>query len=386
MDELKKEVMNELDEAVAPVEAVEAAAEAAAEVAEEKVEATVEVAEEKIEAAAIAAEQEIEAAAEAAVEKAEAAAKPVEEKKEAGESMDDYANELEASFRKIEEGDKLTGTVISVTDDEILVDLGYYTDGIIRLGEAGDAQNISLKNLAEEGQKITATVVSKDDGAGHILLSTKEAAQMMAWERLNELAKTGANVTVTITDTTKAGVITTLEGVRAFIPASKLALGYVEEADLKDWVGKTIDVRVIEAQEDGKKLVLSAREILREKQKEERKSKISNVEIGLVTEGKVETIKPYGAFVRFGDGLSGLVHVSQISVKRIKDPSEVLKEGDTVKVKVIANKDGKISLSMKALEDAPAQEAYEERVQIPKSEKLTTSLGDLIAKLNLKGN
>jgi small subunit ribosomal protein S1 len=103
----------------------------------------------------------------------------------------------------------------------------------------------------------------------------------------------------------------------------------------------------------------------------------------MVTDGKVETIKPYGAFVSLGDGLSGLVHVSQISQKRIKTPADVLKEGDTVKVKVIAKKDGKISLSMKVFEEAPAEDTREERVEIPKSEKLTTSLGDLFAKLKL---
>lgn len=379
MDELKNEVLEQAESNVAPVEAVEEAA--PAEVAEETApaEAVQEEAPAQAEEAAPVPEEQTDAAP-----AAEEAAEP--EKKEAdapSESMDDYATELEASFRKINEGDKLTGTVISVTDDEIIVDLGYYTDGIIRLDEASDDPSFSLKDKVQVGQKITATVVRKDDGAGHILLSMKEAAQLMAWDRLKELKETGANVSVKISGVTKAGAIANLEGMRAFIPASKLALGYVEEDDLANWIGRSIEARVIEAEQEGKKLILSAKEILREKQREERKAKIASVEVGTVTEGKVETIKPYGAFVNLGDGLSGLVHVSQISLKRIKDPGEVLKEGDTVKVKIIANKDGKISLSMKVLEEAPAQEIREEKVEIPKSEKLTTSLGDLFAKLKL---
>ena len=398
MDELKNEVLEEIVEGVAPVEAVEAAAEDASVDAMPKEEAQAEAAEAP--AAAEAEEEKAEAPAEAApAEEAPAEEAPAEEKAEAAqeapqekqaasaESMDDYAQELEASFLKISEGDKLTGTVISVTDDEIIVDLGYYTDGIIRLEEASDDPTFSLKDKVEVGQKITATVVRKDDGAGHILLSTKEAAQMMAWDRLRELKGSAGNVTVKITGVTKSGVIANLEGVRAFIPASKLSTEYVEEDALTDWIGKSVETRVIEAEEEGRKLILSAREILREKQREERRAgreaKFASIEVGMVTDGKVETIKPYGAFVSLGDGLSGLVHVSQISQKRIKTPADVLKEGDTVKVKVIAKKDGKISLSMKVFEEAPAEDTREERVEIPKSEKLTTSLGDLFAKLKL---
>ena len=110
---------------------------------------------------------------------------------------------------------------------------------------------------------------------------------------------------------------------------------------------------------------MDEKEILREKEAEERRTRISNVEPGLVTEGTVETIKPYGAFVNLGNGLSGLLHISQISQQRIKHPSAVLKEGQTVKVKIIANKDGKLSLSMKALEDVAAEAVEEETFDLP---------------------
>ena len=142
-------------------------------------------------------------------------------------------------------------------------------------------------------------------------------------------------------------------------------------------------MQVITVEPEKKKLVLSAREILLKKAAEARRNKISNVQIGLVTEGKVESIQPYGAFIDLGDGLSGLVHVSQISEKRIKSPDVVLKVGDTVKVKVIAIKDGKLSLSMKALNDAAAEEIREEKIVLPKAENVTTSLGDLFKNIKL---
>lgn len=301
---------------------------------------------------------------------------------EPAETMEDYTKELEASFRTINEGDLLTGTVIGVTEDAITLDLGYYTDGIIRFDEASDDPSLALKETIQVGQQLSATVIRRDDGEGHILMSLKEAAQLMAWDRLRELKQTQGNVTVRIQGVTRSGVIAGLEGVRGFIPASKLSLQYVSEEALPDWVGKSIEVRVVDADEGRRHLVLSAREILREKEQEERAVRISGIQTGLVTEGTVESLKPYGAFIRLGDGLSGLVHVSQISQKRIKTPSEVLKEGQKIKVKVIGNKDGKISLSMKALEEAPVQEAAEETFDLPASEELTTSLSGLLSKFN----
>ena len=141
------------------------------------------------------------------------------------------------------------------------------------------------------------------------------------------------------------GAIAMVEGLRGFIPASKLSLSYIE--DLEDYLLKDIEVRVIDVDQANNRLVLSAREILKEKEKEALKEKMANIKVGSVTTGKVETLQNYGAFVRLEDGLSGLVHVSQISRTRVKSPSDVLKTGDEVSVKIIGIKDGKISLSMK---------------------------------------
>ena len=293
------------------------------------------------------------------------------------ETMEDYKEELEASFKQIHEGDILTGTVIGVSESAITLDLKYYTDGIIRLEDFTNDPNFNLAEDIHVGDEISATVIRRDDGEGHILLSAKEANEVLAWDKLRKYKEEGTNLKVKIAGIVKSGVVAYLEGIRGFIPASKLDLNYVEEDALNDWLGKEIEVRVITADEDDDHLVLSAREILREKAAEERKAKISNVEIGLVTEGTVESIQPYGAFIDLGNGLSGLVHVSQICEKRIKTPAAVLKVGDKVKVKVINVKDGKLSLSMKALNDVAAEEIQEETIELPESEAVTTSLGSL---------
>ena len=298
-------------------------------------------------------------------------------------TMADYSAELEASFRKINTGDIMEGTVIGISESEITLDLGYFTVGIVRLVDITDDPAFSIKNDIEMGQVVSATVIKRDDGAGHILMSMKDASAVLAWDKLKTLMESQENVTVKVTDVTKGGVVAFLEGVRGFIPASKISLEYVEETELENYLHQTLEVRVINVDEENKRLVLSAREILKEAADAERAKKISNVEVGLVTEGIVETLKPYGAFVNLGNGLSGLLHISQICNNRIKHPGVVLKEGQTVKVKITEIKDGKLSLSMKALEDVAAKEIEEEVFEIPESEEVTTSLGSLLAGFKL---
>ena len=296
-------------------------------------------------------------------------------------TMDDYAEELEASFKKIEEGDILTGTVIAVTDDEIILDLKYYAEGVIKIEDYSREPGFNAKEQVHVGDEVSATVVRKDDGRGNIQLSRVEANDVLAWDKLRQLKEDKTVLDVKVAEVVNAGVTAYVEGIRGFIPASKLALHYVENLD--EYLNKTIQVQVFDLDEEKERLILSAKEVLREKAEEERKAKISNVEVGFVTEGTVESLQSYGAFVSLGNGLSGLVHISQISQKRIKHPSAVLAVGDKVKVKVSAIKDGKLSLSMKALDDVAAKEIEEETVELPKSEELTTSLGELFAKLKL---
>lgn len=298
------------------------------------------------------------------------------------ETMDDYKEELEASFRKVSEGDILSGTVIDVNEEEVALDLKYYAPGIIRVSDLSNDPDFNVMEEVHKGDVIKATVIKTDDGQGNILLSRKEANDALAWEKLQQMLEDGTVVTVKIKESNPSGVLTNLEGIRAFIPASKITLDYVE--DTQAWVGKEIKVKVITADKEKNKLVLSGREVAREEAEEERNHRISMIVPGSVLEGTVESLMPYGAFVNLGNGLSGLVHISQICERRIGKPSEVLKVGQKVKAKVLNTNNNKISLSMKALEEEMVDtEGAQDLEKYTSKESTGTSLGSLLAGLKL---
>lgn len=299
------------------------------------------------------------------------------------ESMKDYERELEASFRKISEGDLISGTVIDVNEEEVTLDLKYYAQGIIKAEDMSNDPSFSLMTDVAVGDEIEAEVISMDDGHGNILLSKKEAQQDTAWDVLKTYLEEKKELTVKVSEVVNAGVVAYVEGIRGFIPASQLSLQYVE--DLAPFQGRQLNVRVITVDPEKQKLVLSAKEILREQEKEAHDHKVAMIVPGTILNGTVESLQPYGAFVALQDGLSGLVHISQICEKRIKKPSEVLKAGDKVKVKVLNTNDGRISLSIKAAEENAQAEEIEDTdtKQYSSGESLGTSLGDLFAKLKL---
>lgn len=297
------------------------------------------------------------------------------------ESMKDYERELEASFRKIKEGDVITGTVIDVNEEEVTLDLKYYTQGIIKAKDMSDDPGFAILEEVHPGDELKATVIRMDDGQGNILLSGKEANMLLSWDVLTTYMEEKEDITVKVSEAVNAGVVAYVEGIRGFIPASQLSLAYVE--DTASYVGKKLTVRVTTVDKTKEKLILSAKEILKEQEKEAHDHKVAMIVPGTVLEGKVESLQTYGAFVDLKDGLNGLVHISQISQKRIKKPSEVLKVGDKVKVKVINTNDGKISLSMKAVEEEHEAEEREEfdASQYTSEESVGTSLGDLFKNL-----
>lgn len=298
------------------------------------------------------------------------------------ETMDDYKQELEASFRKINEGDIISGTVIDVNEEEVTLDLKYYAQGIIKAADLSNDPDFSLVDEVHVGDVIEATVVKTDDGEGNILLSKKEANDILAWDKLKQMSEDETTVKVRIKESVPSGVVTYLEGIRAFIPASQITLDYVEDTD--SWIGKEIDVRVITVDAEREKLVLSGKVVAREAEAEERNHKISMIVPGTVLEGTVETLMPYGAFINLGNGLSGLVHISQICERRIGKPSEVLKAGQKVKAKVLNTNDNKISLSMKALEEEMVDTTEMQDIEAYTDKETTgTSLGDLLSKLKL---
>lgn len=297
------------------------------------------------------------------------------------ETMKDFERELEASFRKINVGDIIKGVVIAVNEEEVILDLRYYTQGIIKAEDISNDPGFVLQEEIKIDDVIEATVISMDDGHGNILLSKKEANDVLAWDVLASYMEEDKKVTVKVNEAVNAGVVAYLEGIRGFIPASQLDLGYVE--DVTPYVGKTLTVKVTEANKEKEKLILSAKVVLKEAAKEEHDHKVAMIVPGTILEGTVESLQTYGAFVDLGDGLNGLVHISQICQKRIKKPSEVLSVGDVVKVKVLNTNEGKISLSIKAVEEDREAEEMEslEAQEYSSDESVGTSLGDLFKNL-----
>ena len=295
------------------------------------------------------------------------------------ETMEDYQKELEASFRQIRNGDILTGTVIAVSEEAVTLDLDYYAPGIIKAEDMSRDPHFSILNDVKIGDQLSATVVRKDDGAGNLLLSCVDASDTIGWDRLYEYLRNKTILPVKVSEVVNKGVVAYLEGVRGFIPASQLSLSYVE--DFSDYAGKELEVRVITVDKSMKKLVLSAKEVLKERREEQVRHQMSLLTPGAVVEGTVESLQTYGAFVDLGNGMTGLVHVSQISERRIRKPSEVLKVGDTVKAKILKVENGKISLSIKEAMEVTAPEAEEEEenyTAYSSSSSMSTSLGDLL--------
>ena len=206
----------------------------------------------------------------------------------------------------------------------------------------------------------------------------------LLWQKFKEMMDESTVVTGKITEVNKGGATIDVEGVKGFIPASKLAIAYVE--DTEPYLNKTVDAVIIDVDEEANKLVLSVKDILLEKEKEEKAAFVKSLEVGQIFEGKVVTIKEYGAFVDIGKGIQGLLHISQISNERINNIRKVLKEGMTVRVAITKIDEGKLSLSMKAANSALSVEKTEEEDtprEYSDSHQISTSLGDLLKNIKL---
>lgn len=217
----------------------------------------------------------------------------------------------------------------------------------------------------------------------------EEVAKDAVWEKFKQQMEQKEEFTVTVKESVPGGVVTFVEDIRAFIPISQLSDKFVENAD--EWVGKEISVQIITADSEKKNLVLSGKAVALRAKAEEKERKLAEMMPGTEVTGTVESIMPYGAFVDLGSGVSGLVHISQISRNRVESVEAVLSKGQTVRAKVIKVQDGKVSLSMKALEEPPKEREYKEsdRSANKKSEeyisgeKASTSLSDLLANIKL---
>lgn len=280
------------------------------------------------------------------------------------QTMKDFESELEQSFTILHEGDLIDTTVIGISETEITVDLNYYTEGIIPLEECNDDPAFSIKKDVNIGDTIQAMVIDPEDASGSVLLSWKQAHNLTVWSKFQDDMSAARHFPVKIIEANRAGVTGYLDGIRAFIPASQLALDYVE--DTESYVGMTVDTVIITADASEKRLVLSAKIPAQEQARIEKGEKISRLAPGEIVSGTVERIESYGVFLNIGGDLTGLCHISQITNKFIKSPKEVLKLGETVRAKILKLEGDRISLSIKALmEDAPETETKEE-YDIPK--------------------
>lgn len=207
----------------------------------------------------------------------------------------------------------------------------------------------------------------------------EESPDAEKWQEIRQMQADKTVVKVKIKEIVKGGAIAYLNELQAFIPASQLSLEYVEK--LEDWTGKYIEAYIITADPEKKRLVLSAKELLKERRDAQRRERLAAYKAGDVVEGTVDSLKDYGAFVNLEGGVSGLLHISQISSQRIKHPGVVLKEGQKVKVKILSVDNGKISLSMKALETQEPQET--EHFEYKSTGEAFTGLGDLLKGLKL---
>ncbi len=272
------------------------------------------------------------------------------EVKDQTESMADYMDQIDDSMRRLNLGDIVKGRIISVTDDALLVDIKFRADGTVKKEDILEQGN--LKEMFAEGDVIDVQIVKMDDGDGNVVLSKKRADKVVVWEDLNEIFKSRKVITVTLKEAVKGGLVALIRGVRAFLPASQLSLDFVE--DLTAYVGKEVEVHVIEFNQEKNKVILSRKEILKEAAVKAREEAFGKIEEGAVLNGTVKRLAKFGAFVDIG-GVDGLVHISEMSWRRVKDPSEIVKVGDKVEVLVmkIDQENEKIGLKLTQVEENP---------------------------------
>lgn len=269
--------------------------------------------------------------------------------KEAEKGMEAYIDEIDSSFKDISKGDVLEGTVVAVKDEEVIINIGFHSDGIIPREEF---DNYEEENKLQAGDKLSVYVLNPHDKEGNIILSQKRALEITALDELEKAFNDKTNITIKVRDVVKGGVTGYYKTVRCFIPASLLSYRYVD--DLNAFIGKELVVKVEDFDLEKKRVVLSRKAVETEECESLRKSILENIEVGKKYKGTVTKLMNYGAFVDIG-GVEGLVHISDISWNHIKHPSEIVSEGEEVEVSVISfdAKKGKIGLDLKKAGDNP---------------------------------
>ena len=270
-----------------------------------------------------------------------------------GELIPDY----DSTFPTINEGEVVSGTVVRVDKDEVLVDIGYKSEGVIPVSELSIRRSVDPSSEVQLGDEIDALVLTKEDTEGRLILSKKRARFEMAWKKIERAAESGEPVEGTVIEVVKGGLILDL-GVRGFLPASLVDIRRVQ--DLDDFLGKTLRSKVIELNRSRNNVVLSRRAVIEEERKEMRQAILDRLSPGDVVTGTISNIVDFGAFVDL-DGIDGLIHISELSWSHVNHPSELLEIGQEVSVKVLdIDRDRqRISLGLKQTQTDPWQQVVD---------------------------
>jgi len=266
-----------------------------------------------------------------------------------GKIVPNYA----ATMVSFEEGDVVKGKVVRIDKDEVLVDIGYKAEGVIPSNELSIRKSVDPHEEVELGEEIDALVLTKEDSEGRLILSKKRARFEKAWRKIEVAADSGEPVEGSVIEVVKGGLILDL-GVRGFLPASLVDIRRVHNLD--EFMGQTLECKVIELNRSRNNVVLSRRAVLEEERKEVREQILGRLEPGQVVEGKISNIVDFGAFVDL-EGIDGLIHISELSWSHVNHPSEVVSIGDTVRIKVLdIDRDRqRISLGLKQTQEDPWQ-------------------------------
>jgi small subunit ribosomal protein S1 len=269
----------------------------------------------------------------------------------------DLVPDYDATFPTINEGEVVHGTVVRVDKDEVLVDIGYKSEGVIPVSELSIRRSVNPQDEVALGDEVDALVLTKEDAEGRLILSKKRARFELAWKTIETKAESGEPIIGKVIEVVKGGLILDL-GVRGFLPASLVDIRRVH--DLDEFLGKELRAKVIELNRSRNNVVLSRRAVLEDERKEMRQAILDRLNPGDVVDGQISNIVDFGAFVDL-DGMDGLIHISELSWRHVNHPSEVLEIGQDVKVKVldIDRERQRISLGLKQTQSDPWQQVVE---------------------------
>ena len=277
--------------------------------------------------------------------------------KEAVLAMDNLNNDemmeaIESSFKRIHRGEVVKGTVLYVTENEVMVNINYKSDGIITRDELSTDPDATPKNTVSVGDEISVYVIKLDDGEGNVVLSLKRVEDLKNWDKLEEALENKTDLECKVLSAVKGGLTANVLGINGFIPASHVSTSFVKE--LEQFKGKVFNVRVIDLDKDKRRVILSRKEVEKEVLGKKRAEVWANLKVDDTVEGVVQRLTDFGAFVDLG-GVDGLIHISDLSWNRVKHPSDILKAGDKVEVVVLSFDEAKnrISLGLKQTVEEP---------------------------------